>query len=100
METDDLSVEAYKAIFTESELFNDDLTLQFGLLTDDCEDEDEFLIKSLKLIKKMRGYGPNTLDDIFFGHPPPKKEFIRALDKILKNIAEVQKIPLEKRTIE
>ncbi|MCF8370724.1 MAG: hypothetical protein K9H64_03815 [Bacteroidales bacterium] len=100
MDTDELSVEAYKAIITESELFNDDLTLQFGLLSDDCSDEDEFLEKSLKLIKKIKSYGPNTLDEIFFGHPPSHKEIIRALDKILKNIEKVQKIPIGERTFE
>jgi len=31
--------------------------------------------------------------NIFFDNPPSKKEFKKALDKILKNIEHVRKIP-------
>lgn len=42
MDTDDLSEEAYKGVMLEAEKFNHDLTLQFGLRSEDCLDEDEF----------------------------------------------------------
>lgn len=100
MDTVDLSVEAYKAIISESEEFSENVTLQFGLLSDHCNDEDDFLEKSHRMIKKMKNYGSDKLHEMFFGHPPPKKEYVHALEKILKNIAEVQKIPFEKRTFE
>jgi hypothetical protein len=46
MDTDDLSVEAYKAVILESGKFHADLILQFGLLAEDCNDEGEFLAAS------------------------------------------------------
>jgi hypothetical protein len=52
MDTDDLSKEAYKGIIAEAENFDPDLTLQFGLLSYDCANEDEYLDKSKELIKK------------------------------------------------
>ena len=50
MDTDDLSREAYRAIISEAEKFNHDLTLQFGLQSGDCKDEQEFIDKSTQLI--------------------------------------------------
>lgn len=49
MDTDELSEEAYHAIMIEAEWFNHDLTLQFGLLSYECKDENDFLEKSLIL---------------------------------------------------
>ncbi len=45
MDTDDLSQEAYKSIMIEAERFNHDLTLRFGVLSRDCNDEEEYLKK-------------------------------------------------------
>ncbi|MBW6480496.1 MAG: hypothetical protein K0B37_13800 [Bacteroidales bacterium] len=98
MDTDDLSVEAYKAILIEAESFNHDLTLQFGLLSYSCENENEFVKKSIDLINEMMNLEIEEIDDIFFGNPPEIYEFQLALKRILKNIDRLEKIPLEKRT--
>ena len=45
MDTGDFSEEAYKAIIVEAEMFNHDLTLQFGLLSSDCKNENDFIEK-------------------------------------------------------
>ena len=50
MDTDDLSKEAYQGIIIEAEKFNHDLTLQFGLLADDCEGEIEYIEKSEQFV--------------------------------------------------
>jgi len=42
MDTDDLSIPTYKeGIILEAERFNHDLTLQFGLLSSSCKDDEE-----------------------------------------------------------
>ena len=53
MDTDDLSKESYNAILGEAESFHHDLTLQFGLLSYECSNEDEFLEESIRLITKL-----------------------------------------------
>ncbi len=98
MDTGDLSNEAYKAIMIEAEMFNHDLTLQFGLLSGECKDEDDFIDKSILLIKEMFSYDEDDMYDMFFGNPPEMKDFHDALSKILDNIAEVKKIPAKDRT--
>ena len=66
MDTDDLSQEAYKSILIEAERFNHDLTLRFGVLSGDCDDEEEYLDKSLLLIEKIKKAKKYQLEDIFF----------------------------------
>jgi len=44
IDTGDLSDKTYKAIMMESDKFNQDLTLQFGLLSYECEDEKDFIM--------------------------------------------------------
>jgi hypothetical protein len=97
MDTDDLSQEAYKAIMIEAELFNHDLTLRFGVLSGDCNDEEEYLDKSLLLIKKLKNAKRYQLEDIFFGDVPNTDLLNKTLDRITENIAKVQKIPFNKR---
>ena len=75
MDTDDLSKETYNAIIAEAERFHPDLTLQFGLLSYECSNEDEFLEKSIRLITKLRNLTPETLDDVFFDSTPDVKSF-------------------------
>lgn len=70
MDTDDLSRETYRAIITEAEKFNSDLTLQFGLLSDNCKDEQEFIDKSTQLINELKIADSGDLKDIFFGNVP------------------------------
>ena len=79
-------------------MFNHDLTLQFGLLSSHCIDENDFLENSVQLINEIQKYDDTAHDDMFFGNPPPMSEFQSALIRILDNIAELKKIPTEKRT--
>jgi hypothetical protein len=97
MDTDDLSQEAYKAIMIESERFNHDLTLRFGVLSGDCNDEEEYLDKSLLLIKKLKNAKKYQLEDIFFGNVPNTDQLNKTLDRIIENIVRVKKIPIKKR---
>lgn len=98
MDTDDLSEENYKAIMIEAERFNHDLTLQFGLLSGECEDENDFIKKSEQLIDEMMHYDEAELDDLFFGNLPNRAYFHATLTKILDNIIELNKITKENRT--
>jgi len=97
MDTGDLSEESYLAIMIAAERFNHDLTLQFGLLSYRCKDEDDFIEKSILLIEAMKDYDESDIDDMFLGNPPQKIEFHKTLEKILGTIVEVKKIPPEKR---
>jgi hypothetical protein len=97
MDTDDLSQEAYKAIMIEAELFNHDLTLRFGVLAGDCDDEEEYLDKSLRLIEQLKKAKKHHLEDIFFGDVPNTDQLNKTLDRITENIAKVKKIPFNKR---
>jgi hypothetical protein len=45
----------------------------------------------------MKKYDEIDLDGRFFGNPPQKDQFHKALDKIIIYIEDVEKIPLEKR---
>ncbi len=100
MDTDELSSETYKAVIIEAEKFNHDLTLQFGVLASSCEDEKEYLHEAKKLIKEIKKLDMYNLSDIFFDTIPSKKSLVLALDKILANTTEVEKIPEEKRHYE
>lgn len=77
MDTDDLSGETYSAIIVTAERFHHDLTLQFGVLADDCDSDNEFLDKSESLIKEwlVEWELEEVIMEIFFGDPPDKKEF-------------------------
>lgn len=65
MDTDDLSREAYKAIITEADKFDHNLTLQFGLLAENCESEEEYLLESENLIDEINEMSDEELDDLF-----------------------------------
>lgn len=98
MDTGDLSEETYEAIMIEAERFNHDLTLQFGLLSGECKDEESFIEKSIQLIDEMKIYDEIDLDYMFFGNPPKMNDFHSVLRKIIENINKVKEIPIEKRT--
>ena len=91
MDTGDLSDKTYSAIMIEAKRFNHDLTLQFGLLSYECKDENEFIEKSKKLIEEMTEGDQADIDDMFFGHLPKKADFHRVLNKLLMNIIELQR---------
>lgn len=102
MDTDDLSRTTYKGIILEAENFNHDLTLQFGLLASDCKDDDDYLNQAEALIihwLKMEDK-ENLMDDIFFGEKVSAKAFKKTIEKILFNINEIKKTPMEKREFE
>ncbi len=90
-DTDDLSDEAYNAIMLEAERFHHDLTLQFGLLSSECTDENMFIDMSEQLVREMLNYNDVDIDDMFFGDPPEKKDFHQALKKILNNISKLRR---------
>lgn len=87
IDTDDLSDRTYKAILSEAEKFHHDLTLQFGLLSYKCADEDMFIRKSEELVREMMTFDESEMDDIFFDEPPTRTEFRNALKRILSNIS-------------
>jgi hypothetical protein len=86
IDTDDLSEKTYNAILIEAEKFNHDLTLQFGLLSYHCTDETDYIKKSKQYIAEMLEFNEFDMDDIFFGNPPPMKDFHDVLHRIKNNI--------------
>lgn len=97
MDTDDLSEEAYKAIIFEAEKFDQNLTLQFGLLSTNCKNEEEFLLESIKLIDEIIDLSEEELNDVFFGEDPDKVKLTKTLAKIKSNIEKVKNIPVKER---
>ena len=90
IDTGDLTDEIYNALMIEAERFNHDLTLQFGLLSYECDGEKDFILKSKELIAEMLRYNNADIDDMFFGNPPKTKDFHQALHKILFNISKLK----------
>ena len=102
MDTDDLSNETYEAVLSTAERFNHDMTLPFGCLADECENDDEYLKQAERLIKSWlkNKYIDDLMIDIFFGNPPNRKDFEKVLSDILANINKVRKIPMKEITFE
>lgn len=97
MDTDDLSRESYDGILVEAEKLTHDLTLHFGLLSYDCNDETEYFDKADKLTREIMQADDYELDDLFWGIPPDKEKLDFTLQKIIGNIEQIKKIPIEKR---
>ncbi len=97
MDTDDVSREAYKAIITEADKFDHNLTLQFGLLAENCESEEEYLLESENLIDEINEMSDEELDDLFFDEKVNSAKLKKALVKIKTNIDKVKLIPENKR---
>ena len=98
MDTDDLSQEAYKAIITEADKLNRDLTLEFGLLSTNCENEEEYLLAAKEMIKEWKEDLACSFLDIFYDDDPPSQSsFEDAILKIESNILEVEKISFKNR---
>lgn len=97
MDTNDLSRETHNAIIDTAERFYYDLTLQFGVLANICDTDNEFLDESEAIIKEWLTDWDldEVIIDIFFDNPPKKKELKKILDKILSNIESVRNIPIE-----
>lgn len=102
MDTDDLSIPTYKGIITEAERFNHDLTLQFGSLASECSDDDDYLNKAEAIIKEwLEGDDFDVVaDDIFYGEYVDPESFKITLNKLLSNIKEIRKTPMNKREYE
>ena len=100
MDTDDLSRETYRAIITEAEKFNHDLTLQFGLLSGNCKDEQEFIDKSRQLINELKIADSENLEDMFFGNVPDLTRLNKTLVKMLDDIENVEQLPIDERHLD
>jgi acyl-CoA hydrolase len=97
MDTDDLSTEAYDGILSEAEKLTHDLTLHYGLLSESCNNEAEYIEKAEKLTREIMEAEDYELDDLFWGNAPDKIKLDSTLKKILKNIEKVKSIPIKKR---
>jgi hypothetical protein len=97
MDTDDLSTETYSGILGEAEKLSHDLTLQYGLLSYECSNEQEYIDNAEKLTKSLIKAKSYDLDEIFFGNPPDKEDLNNTLSMILKNIEKIKTIPIDKR---
>ena len=97
MDTDDLPRESYDGILVEAEKLTHDLTLHYGLLSYNCKDETEYIYKADKLTRKILQADDYELDDLFMGNPPDKEKLNFTLQKIIGNIEQIKKIPIEKR---
>ncbi len=102
MDTDDLSIPTYNGIIIEAERFNHDLTLQFGVMASLCEDDDDYLNHAEEFINELlqKDDFRDIIDDIFYGEHVNKKAFRETLNKMLSNIAEIRKTPMEEREYE
>ena len=100
MDTDELSNEAYTAVLVEAERFHHNLTIHFGVLADDCDNEVEYLAAAEKMVKNLKKTTPDHLDYFLFTEVDNLSALPVTLDKILANIARVREIPKEKRTYE
>ena len=101
MDTDELSEETYKAIIITSEKFNHNLTLQFGVLASVCSDDNDYLLKTNKLITEWKSDLANSINEIFFDTAKPKTStFENLLSNIQTKIEKVLSIPIEKRKFE
>ena len=97
MDTDDLSKESYEGILIEAEKLSHDLTLNFGILSGECQNETEYLDKAEKFTKEIIQAEDWEIDDLFWGNPPEKENLEFTCRLILDNIEKVKAIPIEKR---
>jgi hypothetical protein len=97
MDTDDLSIEAYEGVLIEAEKLTHDLSLHYGLLASDCKNEADYLTKAEKLSRELLQVEAWELDDLFWGNPPDTDKLNATLQKIIKNIEKIKKIPIENR---
>ena len=98
MDTDQLSKEAYDGIIIAAEKFHHDLTAEFGVLSYNTADENEYFKNVIELIKDFKKMKKYELEDIFTENIPTIKAFHLALDTIMVNIEQVMQIPENKRT--
>lgn len=102
MDTDDLSIPTYNGIIIECERYHHDLTLQFGVLASDCKDDDDYLNKAEAMINEYLADDDFDViaDEIFFGESVDLDAFRTMLEKLLVNISEIRKTPMNEREYE
>lgn len=93
-----LSEEAYTAVISEAEQFDDDLALHFEFLSEVSDDEQSYLEKAAALAKDILKFDDEELEDLFYGNSPDKEELYAALHTLLDNINAVLEIPFDQRT--
>jgi hypothetical protein len=97
MDTDDLSRKAYNAVIIEAEKLSHDLAIQFGVLSSRCREETEYLKRSKQLANEIKQLVDFGLEDLLFGNVPEKNKLNYTLNRIINNIEQVNKIPMNKR---
>lgn len=97
MDTHDLSREAYNGILLEAEKLTHDLTLHYGVLSSDCEDEPDYIDKALEMTRDILDANDYELDDLFWGNPPDKEKLNHTLQTIINNIEAIKKTPIKER---
>jgi len=100
MDTDDLSVETYRATLVEAERFDHTITLHFGLLSYDCNNEQEFIEAVEQVLRGYKEAEAWELEDLFYGELPDMDGLRQTADKIRDNLQKVKQIPLEERHFE
>ena len=106
MDTYNLSLETKRAVMYEAEALTRDLMLCFACLAIECKNETEYLEQSKELVLEIIEIDPDSEDLfdemswLFFGNIPDMNQLHKTLNKILQNIEEVSKIPLDKREYE
>lgn len=102
MDTADLSIPTYNGIIIECERYHYDLTLQFGVLASDCKDDDDYLNKAEAMINEYLADDDFDViaDEIFFGESVDLDAFRTMLEKLLVNISEIRKTPMNEREYE
>ena len=95
-----LSEEAYNAVVSEAEDFDDDLATHFEFLSEVSNDENEYLDKAATLAKDILKFDDEELEDLFYGSAPDKETLYQTLSSILENIQVVKEIPFSQRTFD
>jgi len=87
-----------EGVIIAAERFHHELTVEFGVLSYECANENEYLKNAIELIKELKEIKKYEMEEIFTEKVPTIKSFHNALDSILLNIERVMKIPENKRT--
>jgi hypothetical protein len=99
-DTFDLSNKAYKSIIIEAERFDHNLTLYYGMISGECEDEIEYLRKVKRFNHEVSNMDVEHLNDLFFGEPFNKKKLYATIKKVNDNLDKIRQIPKDKRHYE
>lgn len=73
--------------------------MQFGLLASECQDDNDDLNTAELLIQywiKIKDFN-QIIEDVFYDTPVNEIEFKNTLEKILNNINEIRKTPMNEK---